>query len=102
MWHALFVREFTALLGNRWSATLVLGPLLLLSGLVVARWPAQGEVDVAGVRARDMFALVGYATLACVLILTPAYPATAIVRERVRGTLALLLQTPLSRVGVYA
>ncbi|MBA3485012.1 MAG: ABC transporter permease subunit [Pirellulales bacterium] len=102
MWHALFVREITALLGNRWSATLVLGPLLLLSGLVVARWPSQGEVDVAGVRAREMFALVGYATLGCVLILTPAYPATAIVRERIRGTLALLLQTPLSRVGVYA
>jgi ABC-type transport system involved in multi-copper enzyme maturation permease subunit len=35
------------------------------------------------------------------LFLVPAYPATALVREKVRGTLALLLNTPMSAVGIY-
>lgn len=102
MWQAIFSREVSSVFGSRWAPALILAPLLLLSGLVVARWPAKGETDVAGARARDLFALIGYTTLGCVLILTPTYPATSIVRERRGGTLALLFRTPVTGPGIYA
>lgn len=102
MWQAIYFREVASVLGTRWAPALILAPLLLLSGLVVARWPSQAEVDVAGGRARELFALIGYATLGCVMVLAPAYPAASIVRERRGGTLALLLRTPITGRGIYA
>jgi len=102
MWSAVFIREAYSVLNNRWSAALALGPLLILSGLIIARWPSQAEVDVAGSRSRYLFALIGYTALACTVVLTPAFPAASIVRERREGTLALLMGTPISGAGIYA
>jgi ABC-type transport system involved in multi-copper enzyme maturation permease subunit len=95
MFRALVFREIASVLASRWASALVAAPFLLLSVLVIARWPTAGEVDVAGLRARNLFALIGYVQLGCVLLLVPAFPATSIVRERRSGTLALLFNTPL-------
>jgi ABC-type transport system involved in multi-copper enzyme maturation permease subunit len=57
--------------------------------------------DLSGARSLQVLRVFGYGLLAGVLFLVPAYPATALVREKVRGTLALLLNTPMSAVGIY-
>jgi ABC-type transport system involved in multi-copper enzyme maturation permease subunit len=75
--------------------------MLLLSALVIVRWPTDGEIDAAGLRARALFALIGYTALGCVVLLVPAFPATSIVRERRNGTLALLFNTPIPGPWIY-
>ncbi|MCC6492717.1 MAG: ABC transporter permease [Pirellulales bacterium] len=102
MWKAIYSREISGVLGSRWAWTLFVVPLALLGGLVISRWPSEAEVDLAGGRSRELLALIGYTTLGCVIFLTPAFPATSIVSERRRGTLALLLRTPVTRAGLYA
>jgi ABC-type transport system involved in multi-copper enzyme maturation permease subunit len=95
MLRALIFREIASILTSRWASVLVVGPFVLLSALVVLRWPTAGEVDVAGIRARGLFALIGNAQLCGVLLLVPAFPAASIVRERRQGTLALLFNAPI-------
>src|SRR5439155_17292610 len=43
----------------------------------------------------------GYGLLAGILLLVPAFPATSLVREKIKGTLALLLNSPLSPWSIY-
>jgi len=69
--------------------------------LVLVRWPTSGVSDLSGARSLQVLRVFGYGLLAGILFLVPAYPATSLVREKVRGTLALLLNTPMSAVGIY-
>lgn len=69
--------------------------------LVLLRWPADGVSDLSGARSVQVLQVFGYGMLAGVLFLVPAFPATSIVRERVSGTLALLLNTPMSARSIY-
>jgi len=69
--------------------------------LVLVRWPTGGVSDLSGTRSLQVLQVFGYGMLAGVLFLIPAFPATSIVRERVNGTLALLLNTPLSPRAIY-
>jgi ABC-type transport system involved in multi-copper enzyme maturation permease subunit len=75
---------------------------LVLAGvsalLVLLRWPTG---ETSGARALEVLRLFGYGLLAGVLLLVPAYPATALVRERVQGTLALLLVSPMRPWSIY-
>ena len=48
-----------------------------------------------------MLDVFGYGLLASIVLLVPAFPATSIVREKVQGTLALLLNTPLKPWSIY-
>jgi len=43
----------------------------------------------------------GYGLLAGVLVLVPAFPAATLVREKIKGTLALLLDSPLQPWSIY-
>ncbi len=45
--------------------------------------------------------MFGYGLLVGVLFLVPAFPATSVVKERINGTLALLLNSPLSLWSIY-
>jgi ABC-type transport system involved in multi-copper enzyme maturation permease subunit len=45
--------------------------------------------------------MFGYGLLAGVLALVPAFPATSLVREKMQGTLALLLNSPLRPWSIY-
>jgi ABC-type transport system involved in multi-copper enzyme maturation permease subunit len=69
--------------------------------LVLVRWPTGGVSDLSGARSVQVLRVFGYGLLAGVVFLVPAYPATAIVRERVKGTLALLLVSPLTPLSIY-
>jgi ABC-type transport system involved in multi-copper enzyme maturation permease subunit len=101
MFAVVFVREIAGLARRAGAPALLLGPLCLFCGLVLLRWPAEGEADAAGQRAIEVFRLFAYGLAATVLLLAPAAPAAAIVEQRRRGTLTLLLHTPLSAGAIY-
>jgi ABC-type transport system involved in multi-copper enzyme maturation permease subunit len=45
--------------------------------------------------------MFGYGLLAGILLLVPAFPATSLVREKIKGTLALLLNSPMRPWSIY-
>ena len=45
--------------------------------------------------------LFGYGLLAGVLLLTPAFPATSLVREKIKGTLAAAVNSPIRPWSIY-
>ena len=49
----------------------------------------------------QIFRLFSYGLLATLLLLLPVFPATSIVSEKQRGTLALLLNTPAWRWRIF-
>src|SRR5262245_9773379 len=95
-------RELVGALRSRKAVAMQLAPAVACALFVLLRWPSEGQADVGGVVSRQVFQLFGYGLLAALLLLVPAFPATAVVRERVQGTLALLLQTPLKPGAIYA
>jgi ABC-type transport system involved in multi-copper enzyme maturation permease subunit len=69
--------------------------------LVVLRWPSDATIDLASQGAMQIFRPVAFAIASAVMVLVPAFPATAIVGERRRGTLMLLLNSPTSTTQVF-
>ena len=89
-------RELIGILRTRWSLAVQVVCPVVFALLVLLHWPTDQQVDLAGARAQQVFRLFGYGLLAMLLFLVPAYPATTFVRDRLRGTLALLLHTPMT------
>ncbi|HEY7312317.1 MAG TPA: ABC transporter permease subunit [Gemmataceae bacterium] len=94
-------RELLEVLRTRKVVALQLGLALACALLVLTRWPTEGTVDMGGVRSQQVVRVFGYGLLAAILLLVPAYPATTLVREKMRGTLALLLNSPMSPWSIY-
>ncbi|HJT78012.1 MAG TPA: ABC transporter permease [Gemmataceae bacterium] len=94
-------RELLEVLRTRRALALQLGLALVCALLVLVRWPTGDVADLSGARAQQVLRVFGYGLLAGILLLVPAYPATALVREKVRGTLALLLNSPLRPWSIY-
>lgn len=80
---------------------MLLAPAVACTLLVVLRWPTDARVGLSGAQAQQMFRLFGYGLLGILLLLVPALPATSIVREKRQGTLALLLNSPMSPWAIY-
>ncbi|MBM4003694.1 MAG: ABC transporter permease [Planctomycetes bacterium] len=70
--------------------------------LVLARWPSDAIVDLSGGQSRQVFRVFAYGMMVGILLLVPAFPATTLVRERIKGTLELLLNSPLHPFSIYA
>lgn len=94
-------RELLDLLRTRKAAAAQFALAVGCAALVLVRWPTGGVSDLSGSRAIQVLRVFGYGLLAGVLFLGPAVPATSLVRERVKGTLALLLNTPMSPLRIY-
>jgi len=94
-------RELVELLRTRKALALQLLLGLACALLVLVRWPTGGIGELSGARALEVLRIFGYGALAGILLLAPAFPATSIVREKVTGTLALLLNSPLSAASIY-
>lgn len=94
-------RELLELLRTRKAVAAQAGLALACGLLVLVRWPSDAVGDLTGTRAEQVLRVFGYGLLAGVLFLVPAFPATAVVREKVRGTLALLLVSPMSAPAIY-
>ena len=107
-------RELMERLRSSKTMASMLAVAFLTSMLVWLRWPSVAHVN-AGVAAQesvsvsqlltqgsmDVFRPLAFGLMAAIAALVPAFPATSIVRERKRGTLSMLLHSPLTRVQLY-
>lgn len=101
MSHPIIQRELLGALRRRRTTALLVAAAVVFSLLVISRWPADATVELSGAQAQEVFQVFSYGLLAVLVLLVPAIPATSIVRERQRGTLALLLNSPLSTGSIY-
>ncbi len=74
---------------------------IAISILVILRWPTSSKVGLSGDQSISVFRIFGYGMLGMTILLIPAFPATSIVKEKIKGTLALLLNSPLSATSIY-
>ncbi len=95
-------RELVAILRTRKAFALQLGVAVCFVALIALRWPTDARVDLSGIRSAQVFRLFAYGLLTAVTLLAPIFPATSIVMERRRGTLALLLNSPLRPHVIYS
>ncbi len=89
------------LLRRRRAMVLQVGLAVALCALVLLRWPGDARVELSGASAQQVFRLFGYGLLTLMILLAPAFPAVSIVREKNRGTLALLLNSPMRPAAIY-
>jgi ABC-type transport system involved in multi-copper enzyme maturation permease subunit len=94
-------REFLGALRTRKAIVTLIVLTALFSLIVLLRWPTDGRVDLSGARSQQVFLVFAYALLAGVLFVVPAFPAVAFVQEKNKGTLALLINSPLSAFSIY-
>jgi ABC-type transport system involved in multi-copper enzyme maturation permease subunit len=99
--NAILRRELITLLRTRRAVAVQLGLALAFALLIGLRWPTEARVGLSGAEARRVLDVFGYGLLAAIVLLVPAFPATSVVREKVQGTLALLLNTPLKPWSIY-
>jgi ABC-type transport system involved in multi-copper enzyme maturation permease subunit len=93
--NAILRRELITLLRTKRAVAVQLGLALAFALLIGLRWPTEGRVGLSGAAARQVLNVFGYGLLSGIVLLVPAFPATALVREKVQGTLVLLLTAPL-------
>src|SRR5215467_10863210 len=94
-------RELLEVLRTRKALALQLGLGLACVLLVLLRWPTGELADLSGARSLQVLRVFGYGLLAGILLLVPAFPATSLVREKVKGTLPLLLNSPMPPWSIY-
>src|SRR5262245_32548397 len=94
-------REWLEILRTRKALALQIGLALACILLVLVRWPTGSTTDLSGARSLQVLRVFGYGLLAGILLLVPAFPATTLVREKIKGTLALLLNSPLPPWSIY-
>jgi ABC-type transport system involved in multi-copper enzyme maturation permease subunit len=94
-------REFFGILRSPRAFATLLALTVAFSVAVLMRWPSDASVDLSGSQSMEVFRIFGYGLLAGVVFLVPAFPATSIINEKDGGTLALLLNSPLSRFSIY-
>ena len=94
-------RELIGLVSSRKAMAVQIVLAVTFVGLVALRWPTDARVDLSGSRSIDVFRVFGYGLLTALLLFVPAFPAASIVKERNKGTLALLFNSPLSPLSIY-
>lgn len=98
-------REVIGFLRSWWAPALQVIPAIVLSTLILARWPSDAQVSIDGsqipAQSRQVFQLFGYGSLILVMLLVPIFPATTLVRERKQGTLSLLLNSPMTSWSIF-
>jgi ABC-type transport system involved in multi-copper enzyme maturation permease subunit len=92
-------RELLEVLRTRKALLAQLTLAVACALLVLLRWPTDDAVS--GARSQQVVRVFGYGLLTGILLLVPAFPATSLVREKSKGTLALLLNSPLSPSSIY-
>ncbi len=94
-------RELIGLVRTRKALALQVCLTSVLALLVVLRWPTDARVELSGAQSLQVFRVFGYGLLTLLVLLVPAPAATTIVRERIRGTLALLFNSPMKPWSIY-
>jgi len=93
-------RELLGMLRKPHTLALCAAIIAALGAIVVALWPTDASVSTDGTQSQRLFQVFTYGLLVCLLLAVPAFPATAIVRERNEGTLGLLLTSPLKPLDI--
>ena len=101
MFSAVLRRELITPLRRRRMIVFQIVLAALFCLLVIARWPADGQVALMGARSQQVFRLFAYGLMAMMLFLLPVFPATSVVSEKKSGTLGLLLNTPLGALRIF-
>lgn len=94
-------RELIGLVSSRRAMGVQIALAVAFTMLVAVRWPSDAMVDISGSRAVEVFRVFGYGLLISLLLFVPAFPAASIVKERNKGTLALLFNSPMSPWSIY-
>lgn len=89
-------REFIGTLRGRRALVAQVVLVVALAALVLVRWPSEARVDYSGEQAQQVLRVFGYGLMTVLILLAPVFPATSIVLERQKGTLALLLNSPMN------
>ncbi len=97
----IFRRELLDRLRSWRTLVAVLAVASVSSGLVLLRWPTDAAVDVVSQGSMLVFRPLAFALTLAVTMLVPAFPATSLVAERRRGTLQLLLNSPIGPLQIY-
>lgn len=101
MLSAIYRRELLTPLRRRRMIVFQIGMAAVFALLIALRWPTDGHVALTGARSQQIFRLFSYGLMATLLLLLPVFPATSIVSEKQRGTLGLLLNTPLGAWRIF-
>lgn len=88
----------TLRMGKAFGLQVVL--ILVLTILVLLKWPGDALVDMSGEQSQQMLRVFVYGLMATIMLLAPAFPATSVVREVEQRTLPLLLNSPMSRWSI--
>lgn len=102
MVNPIIQREFVGMLRDRRTFAVLSLLSLAFSLMIAVRWPTESRTALTGSRSMEVFRLFMIGLLVAVHLLLPVFPATSLVRERNRGTLALLLNTPLGLWRIYS
>jgi ABC-type transport system involved in multi-copper enzyme maturation permease subunit len=94
-------RELIGLLRTKKALAMLVATAAAFALLVVVRWPTNSVVGRSGAESWLVFQLFGYGLLAVMVLMVPVFPATSIVHERVKGTMALLLNSPMKAHSIY-
>ena len=101
MFSAVLRRELVTPLRRPRMIVFQIAVATLFGLLIAARWPTDGQVAYMGARSQQIFRLFSYGLMATMLLLLPVFPASSVVSEKISGTLALLLNTPLGSVRIF-
>lgn len=94
-------RELLGMLRTRKAVMIQLLVVAVLAALVIFRWPSDAMADHTGMQAQQILQLFGYGLMVSLVLLAPVFPATSIVKEKRSGTLALLLNSPMSSWSIF-
>ena len=94
-------RELIGLLRTRKALAMLVATAAIFAMLVVVRWPTNSIVGQSGAQSKQVFQLFGYGLLVLMVLMVPVFPATSIVHERIKGTMALLLNSPMRPIQIY-
>ena len=102
MVNPIIQRELVGMLRERRTFAALTLLSLAFSLTIAVRWPTEPRMALSGSRSVEVFRLFMLGLLVALHLLLPVFPATSLVRERNRGTLALLLNTPLGLWRIYS
>jgi len=94
-------RELIGMMRSKKAVAIQVMLVVMFALLLVLRWPAETYADLSGISSMQVFKLFSYGILAAMIFLVPVFPATSVIRERIQGTLALLLNSPMRPVDIY-
>lgn len=95
-------RELVGILRDRRTLAALSLLSLVFALMIAVRWPTEPRMALSGSRSVEVFRLFMLGLLGALVLLLPVFPATSLVRERNRGTLALLMSTPLGLWRIYS